>query len=123
MTQNIREKFEKKIYEALCLEVDPDGRDGMYLIRNEKGKVEYGIDFDQERREILAAFDEALREELEAIVERIRKSKVQHVDNPNHIKDEIYCCLECYDQHEKFAAKEEDIAIIQDRITRISEKV
>ena len=50
--------------------------------------------------------------------EEIEKSKRPHKENPNHNRDEIYCCIECHDDEEKFRTTDKHIAIIQSLIDK-----
>ncbi len=38
---------------------------------------------------------------VETALEEVSHEKFEHKDNPNHSKDEIYCCLDCYDDGQK----------------------
>ena len=69
--QKEMDRFISEFIEVIGLETDPDGRPNMYLIRDEDGDVQHGIDFDEERvalgKFILDSYarrDAMMREEL-----------------------------------------------------------
>lgn len=55
-----KEDMKMKIVEILGLETDECGNENMLLIRNEKGKILYGIDYTEEVNELVLLVKKAL---------------------------------------------------------------
>ena len=49
-------ELKEKIKDILGVEIDPDGNDCMYLIRDEQGTVLQGIDFNDEINQLCELF-------------------------------------------------------------------
>lgn len=80
----ILERFEKKFWEAMGTETDPNGTENMYLIRDENEDILNGIDFDDEKNEI----KDFLRSELTTLMKEVETAIGE--EEPNASVSEYY---------------------------------
>jgi len=64
-----REEFEKKFFEIMGCETDPNGKENIYLIRDESDRILAGINFADEMKGLLDWHISTLKAFIEAEVE------------------------------------------------------
>lgn len=81
-----------KIVEILGLEIDPDGAPDQLLIRNERGRVEQGIDFSTEVDQLIALLtaerQAGARAEVNKFIGKYSRITPPIKDSPMELTDE-----------------------------------
>lgn len=102
-------EFEEKFTDIMGLETDPDGRKGMYLIRDQDDVIQHGIDFDDEKDEIKAFLHERDRKILEAVKDMVEErllsyEKLYDETHPSYkyIALHAYSCKSAFRQIKEF---------------------
>ena len=104
------EEWEKRFDERFSLKVDANSEED-YL----RGELLKRVWKEEVVKEIKSFIHSIREQDRQSLVEEIEKIKYTHENNPTHSQDELWCCLECYEDKIKNQTLSDIIAIIKER--------